>query len=102
MAVRHFRTSLWCIFIAMFLIPMGLASAESGLSCSPPPYAFNRADDNYQYLREPECRTSFWDPIKYMPLDASGTWYLPVGGEARTIRVILGLWFSMREPERRT
>jgi hypothetical protein len=83
MAVRHLRASPWCIFTVMLLFPIGLASGETGTSCLPPPYGFNRADDNYQYLREPECRTSLWDPIKYMPLGASGTWYLSLGGEAR-------------------
>ena len=83
MAVRHLSTSLCCIIIVMLLTPMGLVSADTGLSCLPPPYALNRADENYQYLREPTCRTNFWDPIKYMPLNASGSWYLSLGGEAR-------------------
>ncbi len=67
----------------MHLIPMDLSSAESGVSCSPPLFDFNRADENYQYLREPTCRTGFWDPVKYIPLDVSGSWYLSLGGKAR-------------------
>jgi hypothetical protein len=82
MAARRLSTSLCCIII-LILIRLGAACAETGLPCSPPPYALNRADENYQYLRETACRTLFWDPIKYMPLNASGSWYLSLGGEAR-------------------
>lgn len=83
MTVRRLSKSLWCILVLMHLIPRGFASAETGPSCSPPPFGFNRAEESYQYLREPACRNGFWDPVKYMPFEASGTWYLSLGGEAR-------------------
>src|SRR5512146_162577 len=43
MADRHLSTNLCCIIIVMLVPPMGPASAETGLSCSAPPYALNRA-----------------------------------------------------------
>ncbi len=82
MDARRLSASLGCIIVVM-LIRLGAAWAETGLSCSPPAYALNRADENYQSLREPACRIGFWDPVKYMPLDESGSWYLSLGGEAR-------------------
>jgi hypothetical protein len=48
-----------------------------------PPYQLNRADEDYRYLRDPSLRTDVWDPLKYVPLTESGSWYLSVGGEAR-------------------
>ena len=71
------------IIIVMSLTSMGQASTENGSSCTPPPHALNRADEDYEYLRDPACRIDFWDPIKYIPLNASGRWYLSFGGEAR-------------------
>jgi hypothetical protein len=82
MAARGLRTSL-CGILLVMLFRLGGAWAETGPSCSPPPYALNRADDDFQYLRDPACRTGFWDPVKYVPLDESGRWVLSLGGEAR-------------------
>ena len=82
MAVRYLSASFCCMIFLILICP-DPASAETELSCAPPPYALNRADDDLQYLRDPACRTNFWDPIKYMPLNASGSWYLSLGGEAR-------------------
>src|SRR5690242_12812166 len=42
-----------------------------------------RYDEDYTYLRDPAKRTDFWDPIKYIPLNSDGDWYLSLGGEAR-------------------
>jgi hypothetical protein len=81
-AARYLIRS-FCLTIIMMLIRLAAPCAETGLSCSPPPYALNRADENYQYLRDPACHIRFWDPIKYIPLDASSSWYLSLGGEAR-------------------
>ncbi|HTP66240.1 MAG TPA: alginate export family protein, partial [Geobacteraceae bacterium] len=59
------------------------ASAETGAALQPPPYKLNRADEDYRYLRDPARRTDFWDPLKYVPLNEAGSWYLSLGGEAR-------------------
>ena len=48
-----------------------------------PPYQRLRYDEDYLYLRDPAKRTDFWDPIKYIPLNSEGDWYLSFGGEAR-------------------
>jgi hypothetical protein len=82
MAIGQLRTRLCCI-IVMMLISWGPASAGAEAVASSLLYQFNRADEDYRYLRDPAGRTDFWDPIKYVPLNASGSWYLSLGGEAR-------------------
>ncbi len=48
-----------------------------------PPYALNRADEDYRYLKTPANRTDLWDRVKYVPLNSSGSLYFSLGGEAR-------------------
>ena len=50
---------------------------------SPPSYNASRYLEDYRYLKDPDQRTDFWDPIKYIPLNASGSTYLSFGGETR-------------------
>jgi hypothetical protein len=64
----------------MFGVP---ASAETGTVFHPPPYQLNRADEDYTYLRDPATRSDMWDPIKYLGLNETGSWYLSFGGEGR-------------------
>ena len=82
-AVRHLSAGLSCIIFVVMLVSTGPAFVQAGTSCLAPPYALNRAEDNYEYLRDPACRTSFWDPIKDIPLNAAGSWFFSLGGEAR-------------------
>jgi hypothetical protein len=51
----------------------------------PPPGLTNlRYTEDYSYLRDPANRTgAWWEPFKYIPLDASGTSYLTLGAELR-------------------
>ncbi len=74
----------WVIFTlcALFFGSLDTALAEEP-PFHPPPYQLNRADEDYRYLRDPAQRTDFWDPIKYVPLNESGSWFLSLGGEAR-------------------
>ncbi len=71
------------IFILVMIIRLGAACAETGMRSTPPAYDLNRADEDYRYLRDPAWRTNFWDPVKYIPLNESGIWYLSLGGEVR-------------------
>jgi hypothetical protein len=52
--------------------------------CPPalPPYQSLRYDEEYTFLRNPSCRTDVWDPVKYIPLNEKGDWFLSLGGEA--------------------
>ena len=49
----------------------------------PPPYTSVRWNENYTYLRDPAKRTDPWDPVKYVPLNTAGDWYLSLGAQAR-------------------
>jgi hypothetical protein len=48
-----------------------------------PAYAPERYDEDWSFLRDPSKRTDFFDPIKWIPLDKSGSSYLTLGGELR-------------------
>jgi hypothetical protein len=48
----------------------------------PPPFTPVRWNEDYSYLRTAPD-TDFWDPIKYIPLNDAGDWYLSLGGQAR-------------------
>src|ERR1044072_8749374 len=52
------------------------------IKSSPPPYKQLSYDENYSYLRTARGNDLF-DPIKYIPLNQSGDFYLSFGGEAR-------------------
>lgn len=80
MDISLLRACLYTIASLMVVLPPALAVAETG---APPPYRLNRADEDYRYLADPARRTDLWDPVKYVPLNGSGSWYLSLGGEAR-------------------
>jgi hypothetical protein len=72
------------LFALLILVLVGAMVARSQTSCpKAPAYAWLRQDENYSYLRNPACRTDFWDPVKYVPLNSTGDRYLTIGGEVR-------------------
>lgn len=65
-------------------LPPGAAAAKPGTgSGPPPPYHLSRWGEDYSYLKDRAKRTDFWDPIKYIPLNDEGDWYLSLGGQVR-------------------
>ena len=82
MGVRATAVRL-CGAIAITMLPLTVASAQGGTFSEAPSYRLDRADEDYSYLRTPGRRTDLWDPLKYLPLNESGSWYLSFGGEAR-------------------
>ena len=84
MKILHGRGVTCC---ALAWIMLGFPAAYCAETGTPPdgpaPYALNRSDENYRYLADPARRTDLWDPLKYLPLNAAGSWYLSLGGEAR-------------------
>jgi hypothetical protein len=79
MNIHLLRVCLYGITVLMMTFPMAVAAAET----QPPPYQLNRSDEDYRYLADPARHTDIWDPLKYVPLNDSGSWYLSMGGEAR-------------------
>jgi hypothetical protein len=39
-----------------------------------PTYKLLRYDEDYSYLKDPDRRTDFWDPIKYIPIGNREGW----------------------------
>src|SRR5262249_22203400 len=56
---------------------------KSECETPPPAYKLLRYEEDYSYLKNPLCRTDFWDPIKYIPLWDRENWYVSFGGELR-------------------
>src|SRR5574340_140208 len=83
MTVRYVIACLGGIIAAMMTSPAMPAPAGTGLTAQPPTFPINRADEDYRYLVDQTRRTDLWDPIKYVPVNEAGTWYLSFGGEAR-------------------
>src|SRR5580704_5723268 len=44
----------------------------------------DQADENFSFLRDPSKRTDLWDPLKYVPLNDRGDFYLTLGFENRS------------------
>jgi hypothetical protein len=57
--------------------------AQASPCAAPPPYKYLRYDEDYRYLRDPECGTDPFDRTKFIPLNKSGDVYLSFGGEIR-------------------
>ena len=71
-----------CVGLMIFNIHSTACGADTALQ-SPPPYKQLRYDEDYSYLREPERRHDFFDPIKYIRFDDLADYYLSLGGEVR-------------------
>ncbi|GFO59562.1 alginate export family protein [Geomonas silvestris] len=77
---RLLLTGVVALFLASWT-PTVVAAQETEPQV--PHYQLNRADEDYRYLKDPARRTDFWDPVKYLPLNREGDWYLSLGGELR-------------------
>jgi hypothetical protein len=76
---------MWSTVAAAALVAAILMPSAAKADCKAPasPYKPFRYDEDYRYLRDPACRTDFWDPIKYIPLGSDPNTYLSLGGELR-------------------
>src|SRR6266545_712182 len=48
-------------------------------AAAPPPrpaYQTLRFDEDWSFLRKTSLRSDFWDPIKFIPLNSDGSWFL--------------------------
>src|SRR4051812_37376114 len=89
--VRQASTSrlLSAVVIAITMISPFRRCAEGQVTVplqgdqTPAAYRKFRYDEDYQYLRDPGRRSDLWDPVKYIPLNDAGDWYVSLGGEAR-------------------
>ena len=86
-----------CTLSTVFIAVSGRVSAQSSAETqahkgpetaspcpqTPPAYQQLPYDENYEYLRNRNCRDDFWDPIKYIGLRSSGETYISLGGYVR-------------------
>jgi hypothetical protein len=64
----------------------GLCFAGEGVltaATTPPRYRLLRYEEDYRYLRAASGAEDFFDPIKFVALDAGGDRFLSLGGEVR-------------------
>src|SRR5437762_1803660 len=59
------------------------ATSALALGAERPVFQTLRYNEDWSFLRDPAQRTDFFDPVKYVPLDTNGNWYLSFGGETR-------------------
>ena len=80
--IRYFYLCAVLLLGGVFIWPLYPVFASDTVS-SPPSYNSSRYLEDYSYLRDPTQRRDFWDPIKHIPLNDSGSVYLSFGGETR-------------------
>ena len=77
------------ILVLVFLVGVLPARAQSDQTNPPTPdrsYKLLSEDEDWSFLRDPNLRDDFWDPIKYIALRGGREdWYLTIGGEAREV-----------------
>jgi hypothetical protein len=77
------------VFVLVFLVGVLPACAQSDQTNPPAPdrsYKLLSEDEDWSFLRDPNLREDFWDPIKYITLRGGREdWYLTIGGEAREV-----------------
>lgn len=59
------------------------AAEEPSPGCERPPLKPSRQDEDHAFLSNPECRTGFWDPLKYIRLTRDPAKYLSLGADLR-------------------
>src|SRR5262249_17330775 len=77
---------------AILLISLGaFAQTPQPMAPGPPPNPerplltpVDHAEQDFSFLRDPSKRIDVWGPVKYIPLNKSGSFYLTFGFETRT------------------
>jgi hypothetical protein len=52
-------------------------------ACAHPPTELIRYEEDYSFLRDPACRTDFWDPLKYIAVSEAPDTYVSLGADVR-------------------
>ena len=80
---QSMRASLLAGLALLLALCPPVSFAQASPCAAPPPYKYLRYDEDYRYLRDPECGTDPFDKIKFIPLNKGGDVYLSFGGEIR-------------------
>ncbi len=79
---KRYRAAVWILLFG----GMALSLRAQTPAAAPPPrpaYQTLRFDEDWSFLRKTSLRSDFWDPIKFIPLNSDGSWFLTLGGETR-------------------
>jgi hypothetical protein len=71
------------VALPLVLTPTSAALAQSYGGGGEGAFALQRWEEDYSHLKQPSGERSFFDAIKYVPLNESGDAYLSFGGQAR-------------------
>jgi hypothetical protein len=81
----YIRMNLAGRVVSAVLLTFAIASlcfAENS-SCPQPTYKYLRYDEDYSYLKNPDCRIEPLDIVKFIALNGKADWFLSMGGELR-------------------
>lgn len=69
------------LLLASLLCASQMTMAQS--SVERPGFKAFRFDEDWTAMHDPAMRASFLDPLKWIPLNEEGSWYMTLGGELR-------------------
>jgi hypothetical protein len=85
------RALVVALHAILILSASALAQTPQPMPPGPPPNParpqltpVDQCDENFTFLRDPANQTDLWDPLKYVPLNESGSFYLTLGFEERS------------------
>jgi hypothetical protein len=88
LGTRSIQTILVALLMLLVSSTPALAQTPQPMPPGPPQNPLRpvlapvgQADENWSFLRNPANRTDLWDPLKYIPLDSSGNYYLTSGSK---------------------
>ena len=70
--------------VALAQTPQPMPPGPPPNPARPPLTPIDQAGENFTFLRDPSNRADLWDPLKYVPLDRTGDFYLTFGFEFRS------------------
>jgi len=73
---RTFIRVAIALVLAMYVLSFASFNEDS---CNRPEITMLRYDEDYSFLRNPECRSEIWDPLKYIVLNKNLPVYLTLG-----------------------
>src|SRR6202050_3067480 len=89
--LRSIRTIAVALLVLLMWSAASLAQTPQPMPPGPPENPLrpelgpvDQSNENFSFRRNPANRTDLWDPLKYIPLDSSGKYYLTFWFEDRS------------------
>src|SRR5688572_12487329 len=77
------RTRLASVILLSTAGVLGAQTKPAAAPLASPAYTPVRWNEDYSYLKTSTAPADVFDPIKYIPLNDAGDWYLSLGAQAR-------------------